>query len=452
MNRLGPEHPFNYRQELVAPLFDLLRTGESCVLVGASSMGKSRLLHFLLRPDVQRHYLNEEETAIWLLPVDCNRLAEISEWGFYELVLTTLTETAAERLDPAMRNWLNDLRREAITAGSPLLARRHVELATRVLCGEHALRLCFVLDEFDAAYRTLSPSALANLRALRDAHRYSISFLLIVRNHPEQLRPANDCEGFYELVSRSILALKPYTQADAKRVIAQLVERRRFAVTDSQERTLLELSGGHPGLIVALFDVIMRTEDSLQKVDQVEWALAQTTVAEECRKLWEGLSQDEQLALSHLGQGIGVPHSSREMLVFKGLIAAEGPKDVHFFSPVFREYVLKRGILQDKGLWLDEGAAEIWVEGRRISDLSSLEYELVRALYHRLDQVCSRREIITTLYPQEKSTSGSEGSDNRIDSLVRHLRKAIEPAPDHPRYLLTVRGRGYRLVGRPKDA
>lgn len=32
-----------------------------------------------------------------------------------------------------------------------------------------------------------------------------------------------------------------------------------------------------------------------------------------------------------------------------------------------------------------------------------------------------------------------------IDVHVRHLREKLEPEPDHPRHIVTVRGAGYRL-------
>jgi DNA-binding response OmpR family regulator len=38
-----------------------------------------------------------------------------------------------------------------------------------------------------------------------------------------------------------------------------------------------------------------------------------------------------------------------------------------------------------------------------------------------------------------------ESYERAIDAHVKNLRKKIEPAPGPPRYLLTVRGVGYRF-------
>ncbi len=449
MSEIGPQHPLTYRQEVAAPLFDLLRSGESAAVVGPASMGKSRLLQFLLRPDVQQHYLGDAAVRTWLLLVDCHRLAEHSEWGLYELLLTSLTEEAGERLDADVRDWLNNLRREAITGASALLARRHVELATRVLCREHGLSLYIIFDEFDELYRSLPASALANLRALRDADKYSVCYILMLRDHPGRLRPPGDNEGFYELVSRSVIGLKPYGEEDARRVIAQITARRRRAVTPGQEATMLALSGGHPGLLVALCDLLSNGHEVPADGDLTAWALAQPPVAEECRKLWNGLADDERWALSRLAHGIGASYTLRELLALKGIIRPLERDAVEFFSPVFRQYVLNEGSLSDRELWLDEGATVVWVEGKPIRGLSSLEFKLLTHLYRRRGQVCAREEIMAALYPNEALDASEAGADNRIDTLVRRLRKDIEPEPAHPRYLLTVRGHGYKLVDTP---
>jgi DNA-binding response OmpR family regulator len=37
-------------------------------------------------------------------------------------------------------------------------------------------------------------------------------------------------------------------------------------------------------------------------------------------------------------------------------------------------------------------------------------------------------------------------ADTRLDSIVKRVRKRIEPDPQEPRYLLTVRGHGFQLL------
>ena len=130
---------------------------------------------------------------------------------------------------------------------------------------------------------------------------------------------------------------------------------------------------------------------------------------EECRKLWGGLAQDEQLALSRLAQNIGAAYVIRELLALKGVIVPDGPEATRFFSPVFREYVLTQGTLSERSLWLDEPSAAVWVEGKRIADLSPLEFELLRLLYRNLARVCSRDEIMAALVSTRKNRQRRRG-------------------------------------------
>lgn len=447
MHEVGADHPLTYRQTLVAQVFDLLQAGESIAIIGSASMGKSRLVQFLLRSDVLEHYLGDEAKTSWLVLADCNRLAEVSAWGLHELLLTALTETVPNDFSLELRHWLNDLRREAISCSSPLLAKRHLELATRVLTYQYGLRLCFMLDEFDLAYRSLPANALVGLRALRDACRYSICYAVVMRDHPARLREPSDHEGFYELLSRSVFGLGPYTLADAQLVLNQLASRHRYVLVPELEQTILWLSGGHPGLIVGLYDILMHATSPTMVGNSPDWALGHSHILEECAKLWKGLALDEQLAMSHIGQGIGIALEIRELLLLKGLLKWNREKELVIFSPIVDRYVATHGDVDARCLWIDETAAVVWVERRRIADLSPLEYSLLRFLYRQLGKVCSRDEITTELYPDEHD----DGTDARIDSLVSHLRKAIEPSPTHPRYLLTVRGRGFKLVDRPSS-
>ncbi|MEZ4684443.1 MAG: hypothetical protein R2932_60545, partial [Caldilineaceae bacterium] len=383
MPEIGPTHPITYRQELTAPLFARIHAGESCAVVGAASMGKSRLLQFILRPDVATHYLAKltqaNATPTLLLWIDCNRMAEFTSWGLHELILTALVETSGEH--PAtrpLRDHLTEWRKEAIVTQNGLLAQRYVELALQLFCKEQGLSVCLILDEFDETYASLPPQALANLRALRDRHKYQLSYVLFTRNHPKYLRDPNECEGFYELLSRTVLGLQPYTETDARRVIEQIVTRRDHeltAVTDDAKAELLRLSGRHPGLLVALIDALIAKPPLGVTWD--DWAADQSKAWEECRKIWRGLRGEERGALRHLVFA-GTPNKDAvTSLQLKGLVG-DGKTAVAcgLFSPLFHRYIEQQGSEQEAGLTIDE-VGMIWVNGRRTEDLTDKENELM---------------------------------------------------------------------------
>jgi len=69
--------------------------------------------------------------------------------------------------------------------------------------------------------------------------------------------------------------------------------------------------------------------------------------------------------------------------------------------------------------------------------LTSVEASLLSALSERPGETLSRDELI--------SLTGAGGEGRAIDVQVTRLRRKIEPDPRLPRYLQTVRGRGYVL-------
>ncbi len=441
MPEIGPQHPLTYRMGIVASIFDRIRAGGSGVVVGAASMGKSRLLHFLLRADVRAHYLTNTANTTLFAWVDCNRMAEISEWGLYELILTAL----AEAVNEDARAPLLKLRHEAIIEHNALLAQRNAEMALKMLCQEEGLRVVLVLDEFDECYQELSPQTLANLRGLRDMNKYLLTYLLFTRDTLDALRNPDDVQGFYELLSRNAIGLTPYGKNDALRVIAQQAARRKSQLRQAPidyADYVLRLSGGHPGLIVALLDGLTKTQP--EENEWQVWAMQLPGVQEECRKLWEGLRTAEQHTLNHLAQEIETGFRERGSLLLKGLIRDQGGGKLTFFSPLFRAYIANQAIFSGPNkLKVDEVARNIYIEGRPPLKLTAKEYELVAYLYEHLGEVRSNEEIITALYP------GKEGfgvSESNITALIRRTRKKIELEPAHPQFLHNVRGRGYRLV------
>ena len=98
-------------------------------------------------------------------------------------------------------------------------------------------------------------------------------------------------------------------------------------------------------------------------------------------------------------------------------------------------------------LVVDEASGDVWVD-RHPVQLSPKQYALFSLLWVRRGCVCSKDEIARAVWPECRG----EIYDHQIESLVKRLRAKLEPDPAQPALLLTVRGRGYRVVTEPSGA
>jgi two-component system response regulator RegX3 len=64
-------------------------------------------------------------------------------------------------------------------------------------------------------------------------------------------------------------------------------------------------------------------------------------------------------------------------------------------------------------------------------------------LYGRLGKICDKYEVVEAVWGEEYL---DQVDDARIEKLVSRVRQKIEPDAANPRYLVTVRGRGYKLA------
>jgi DNA-binding response OmpR family regulator len=99
-----------------------------------------------------------------------------------------------------------------------------------------------------------------------------------------------------------------------------------------------------------------------------------------------------------------------------------------------------------------EEDGRVWIGERRVTTLTGLRLKLLRCLYEREGQAVSNRTIVENAY-SEKYDAADFSQNQRIRQEIRRLREEIEPDPKRPRYILTVRERGYRLQtsGEPEE-
>jgi TolB-like protein/DNA-binding winged helix-turn-helix (wHTH) protein/tetratricopeptide (TPR) repeat protein len=81
--------------------------------------------------------------------------------------------------------------------------------------------------------------------------------------------------------------------------------------------------------------------------------------------------------------------------------------------------------------------------GERVLRLEKIPMELLILLAQRKDQLVGRREIIEKLWGKDVFLDTEQG----INTAIRKIRLALHEDPEEPRFLQTVVGKGYRLVG-----
>ncbi len=92
------------------------------------------------------------------------------------------------------------------------------------------------------------------------------------------------------------------------------------------------------------------------------------------------------------------------------------------------------------GRVVDFASLELRV-GKKVYQLTVMEAELLRFLIQNGGHPVSRKSILENVWNLREDT------DTRaIDNFVVRLRRYIETDPSNPRYLLTVRGIGYKFV------
>lgn len=99
-----------------------------------------------------------------------------------------------------------------------------------------------------------------------------------------------------------------------------------------------------------------------------------------------------------------------------------------------------RDVLYAGGIVMDVAKRTVTVSDKAVH-LPLKQFELLKVLVVNRDRVVTREILFHAIWNTD--TTYDTGT---LDVHVRWLRKNIEPEPNKPRYIITVRGIGYKLV------
>jgi DNA-binding winged helix-turn-helix (wHTH) protein len=434
--------PLSFRSQETNKIFSRLRAGDSCQIIGIGSVGKSNLLRFLQQEDVRSAKLGSGWEKYLFVYVDANKFLERSEWGLWELMLhQILVEISNSGIEQSATEEIDKLHQHATAPATRHIALRYLDRAVGLICKNLDRKIVFLFDEFDDLYRTLPSRVFDSLRALRDDNKYRLMYVVATRRELRRLRSEGEHrEAFEELITPNTIWVVAYSKADARYALQRLASRHKVKLSEKQIWDILKITGGHPGLIRAVFPLMCE-----QPVNVTESLLADKRVHEECQRIWQSLAKDEQKALALLvnNSRTRVAEGILEQLQQKGLVGGEWVESDQVFSSILSLYIRNEKPAIGNRIRIDRQKHIVWVDDREIQNIPRLEYKLLEFLEGRRGQVCTRKQIVQHLYPNEKL---SGVSDNAVDSIVKRLRKQIEVDPKSPKFISTIHGVGFRLV------
>ncbi len=310
------KQPLDFRVEEVSYVMQRWLANDSCSLVGVGSVGKTNLLQHLADPDVQAHYMEITDTALFkAMVIDPNLLVPISDedniavrcWSGYELLMHRLYMAfhPFELLGEDARHFSNAY--AALQDGTnPLYASmglRYLEIGLEFFM-QRGVSIVFMFDEFEEMLRQMPVKFFLTLRGLRDVNKKQLKFLTFTRTPLNELVDQMgisriDIEPFIELFHDNVLYVGPYNETDAYRMVENLMRRRRRQYSADVVNFVVEASGGYAGLLRSIFHSLESLEGRNLVVDDdtLSHLLHKRAIREECETLWGSLLPNEKQVL-----------------------------------------------------------------------------------------------------------------------------------------------------------
>lgn len=453
--------PDTLRREDGAYILHRVADGDCSAVVGVSNTGKSYLLRSLASGHVRHQLLGEQVCDDIFVYVDFNLMLEATEQGFYELILRCLMEELAQQDSDGRRpgseaQYLSRLQRAYETLVAPPSAFQ-ISLSfsegLTAVCRGTPNNLALLFDEFDEPFEQIEGRVFLNLRALKDKYRQRLSYVTATNRRLSNIRRGRDVDEFVELFEPFTQFLGPLPKADVDQIVAWVAVQEGYTFDDQDRGFLYHHADGHLGLLLAVSRALGEVTGEPVRDAGQDWLIhrqvreqldQELNVQGECRKLWDDLTETQQDTLmAVVGTEEETDERALDSLRKKGLIR-QGEELL--FSPVFEGFVRRQRLTRRRryeGVRVDVESGTVWVDSRQTSTLTDLEYRLLLLLYGRLNKLCDKYAIVEAVWGEEYI---DQVDDARIDKLLSRLRAKIEPDPRNPRYILTIRGRGYKLI------
>lgn len=430
-------YPSNTREKELRLLIPFIEKGLSTQLVGLPGSGKSNILRLLAYNREARHAnYGDYEKYLHFVYLDCSEVKGKSLFDITKFILISLSFSLGERRMTEESQRVNQFLSEGLKTQDEIFLFQGLKKSVDYLSVEKKLTISLLFDRFESIIPSLDTQFFSNLRTLRDRAKYRFECVFSLNRPLEDLIDPVLTKDFHELIAdnRIYSSLKDGAWLTFR---ASYIEKAaRQSLPEGVFDEVISLTGGHARLSKLSFESLVTEE---KQDDLKNFLLKKPTIQNALKEIWINLTPQEQMALKDK-MSFDTIKSTLPYLTDSSLVDENG-----ITIPLFEDYISCVPVESGEKLSYNTTTKEILMGETSLSDkLSPSEFKLLRYLIENEGKICTKDEIITSIWGDQKSYEGV--TDQALDQIFYRVRKKVEKDPSNPKYIQTIKGLGYKLA------
>lgn len=430
-------YPPETREKEIKLFFPYIEQGLSSQLVGLPGSGKSNIFRLLAyNKDARTYNFGEYEKHLHFVYIDCTEIKGRPMLDVIKFILISLSFSLGERRLVEESRQINTFLKEGLEVPDEMMVFQSLKKSLDYLSIEKKLTIHLLFDKFDSILPHITSQFFTNLRILRNHAKYRFGSIFSLTRPLEDVIDPLLLADYHDLIAGNIVFTTLYDQRGMDFRLTYIEKAGRKTLPEDIKAKVIELSGGHAKIAKLSYEALISEENVPQNIE--EFLLKRPTIQGALYEIWNALLPEEQLALKK-NEPYDEIKNSLPYLTNSYLVGENG-----ITIPLFTTYITSVPVESAEKISYNEERNEILMGNANLSDkLSPSEFKLLKYLIQNKERLCPKDEIIESVWGNQKSYEGV--TDQALDQIFYRLRKKVEQDPSNPRYVHTIKGKGYKL-------
>ncbi len=430
------QYPKETRNEEIEKILNYIKEGNSCQIVSLPGVGRSNLLGLLAyNKGVRLKHLGEDNQNFHFVYLNFSEIRKKPLAEATKFIFLGLIDSLRERKMTKDYEVVNKIFKESMQIKDDLVIFSGLKKAIDYLALERDLTIVFLFDRFEDYITVLDSDFFANLRILRNRAKYKFSVVFSLNRPLEDILEGTLFADFYDFVAGKIIYLPIFNQIGIDFRLNYLEKITGKKLNPGLKENIFELTGGHSNLMrLATESLLSSTQDFKNKLELRNYLIEQKPIRSALFAIWNFLTPSEQTMLT------SGKIETNEFLENIGLV-----KNHLLTISLLADYVKDKASSPESTKIALNEKGEVIKGDIIISELlTALEFKLLKFLMDNKDAIVEKEQVINAVWGDQKTVLGV--TDQAVDQLIFRLRKKIEENPNDPKFIQTIKGRGFKFT------